>query len=300
MFEKIKQFIEKILSFNIGNFFKAEINNKFADTVKDNALFEYNKTENNKTLIQQNFQIAILPELNVDESIKSALLKGNENAKEIGIDVINLFKQNNISEEQITDKLSNPEILYITAKASEIAYKTSDIDKRKILSDLIFKKLKEEINTDDSNILSLAIQEMDILTINHIKAISFLYLIKSNYLKSFTEHELNQFYDKVFSTIFNFKNSSAKSVGKFLASTRTISAAHIGWDITSYLPQMLTDENKSSKTIKEEFSKWHTLWNELGFMGAYITPIGEYIAKIYLFNTFGITIEDKNNKIEGK
>ena len=51
MFDKLKNFIEKILSFNIGNLFKAEINNKIADTVTDNKLIEYNKTENNNNVI---------------------------------------------------------------------------------------------------------------------------------------------------------------------------------------------------------------------------------------------------------
>ena len=76
MFNKLKHFIEKILSFNIGNLFKAEINNKFADTVTDNKLIEYNKTENNNNVMQQNFHIAIFNGLNYQDALIKSFLKG--------------------------------------------------------------------------------------------------------------------------------------------------------------------------------------------------------------------------------
>ena len=50
VFNKIKQFVEKILSFNIGTLFKAEIKNKIADNVEGNKLLEVNNDNS-----QQNF-----------------------------------------------------------------------------------------------------------------------------------------------------------------------------------------------------------------------------------------------------
>ena len=291
MFDKLKHFIEKILSFNIGNLFKFEMNNKIADN-QENKLIEINN-DNSRQVLQQNFVVTVLPNINIDSSIKSALIKGNENAKEVGLCVEKLLKENNISEEKIQENLSNPEILSTIAKANEIAYKTSDAEKRKILSDLIFNKVKEDVDSNDSIILSLAIREMDILNINHIKALVFLYIIKSNHLKDYSIDNLNDFKTSVLEKLLDFKNSSAKNVGNFLASTRTISDAHLGWGIYSYLPQISETNNSYSKVILEEFKELSNIWEDLRFTGSYLTPVGEYIAKIYLFNNFGIVIENK-------
>ena len=37
-------------------------------------------------------------------------------------------------------------------------------------------------------------------------------------------------------------------------------------------------------------------WNDLGFIGAYITPVGKYIAKEYLYINFGILVDDIKTK----
>ena len=181
-------------------------------------------------------------------------------------------------------------MLYTLAKANEIAYKTSDTDKRKILSDLIFKKITEDIDSDDSNILSLAIQEMDILNINHINALAFLHIIKSNFLRTYSTEALKEFSDRFLVKLLDFKNSNTKNIGNFLYSTRTISEYHLGLGICSYLPQILT--GKGSMVIREDFVFLSKNWNELGYTGAYITPVGKYIAKTYLFNKFGLMIND--------
>lgn len=251
----------------------------------------YNNDNSNQVL-QQNFIIAVLPNINVDDAIKKALTVGNKNANLVGIDVQKFLTDNNISQEQVNEKLANPEMLYTLAKANEIAYKTSDTDKRKILSDLIFQKIKEDSDSDDSNILSLAIQEMDILNINHIKALAFLHIMKSNFLKNYTVDALKEFDKTIIVNLLDFKKSNARNVGKFLSSTRTISDAHLGWGINSYLPQIMKSINNNTQTISEDFIHLSQNWEELGFTGTYITPVGKYIAKSYLFYNFGLLVED--------
>ena len=251
----------------------------------------YNNDNSNQVL-QQNFIIAVLPNINVDDAIKKALTVGNKNANLVGIDVQKFLTDNNISQEQVNEKLANPEMLYTLAKANEIAYKTSDTDKRKILSDLIFQKIKEDSDSDDSNILSLAIQEMDILNINHIKALAFLHIMKSNFLKNYTIDALKEFDKTIIVNLLDFKKSNARNVGKFLSSTRTISDAHLGWGINSYLPQIMKSINNNTQTISEDFIHLSQNWEELGFTGTYITPVGKYIAKSYLFYNFGLLVED--------
>lgn len=136
---------------------------------------------------------------------------------------------------------------------------------------------------------------MDILTNNHIKALGFLYLIKSGYLKNFSLDKLIEFKTSVLDNIINFKNYNPRTIGEFLSSTRTIADAHLGWGISSYLPQILVSDGKNSKVIDAQFLSISKLWDDLGFTGSYITPVGKCIAQIYLFENFNIFIGDNNN-----
>lgn len=297
MIEQIKKFIDKILSFNIGNLFQFKMNNKLAETMQDNKLVEANYNDNSQKIIQQNYVIAIMHDINIDDAIKSALAIGNENARLVGLDVEKSLSDNAISETEIKQKLSNPEVLYTIANANEIAYKASDVDKRKILSNLIYKKITTDVENEDSIILSIAITEMELLSINHIKALSFLYLIKSDYLKNFSLKNLLDFQNKILLKLLDFKNSNTKNIGKFLESTRTVTTAGVGWNITSYIPQILTDtQDKKGKTVNNDFAILSKMWTDLGFIGTHITPVGKYIAQTYLFNQFGILVEDMDEK----
>ena len=50
--------------------------------------------------------------------------------------------------------------------------------------------------------------------------------------------------------------------------------------------------NNNIRTISEDFIHLSQTWEELGFTGTYITPVGKYIAKSYLFYNFGLLVED--------
>ena len=120
----------------------ANINTKAEIKASDNMHNQFGGTttynnDNSQQILQQNFIINVFPGTNVDEAIKKALSYGNKNANLVGIDVQKLLTDNNISQDQVNEKLSNPEMLYILAKANEIAYKTSDADKRKILQKIL-------------------------------------------------------------------------------------------------------------------------------------------------------------------
>lgn len=272
---------------------KGEI--KAADTMHTHFGGNTNYNDNSTTLLQQNFSINILPNLNLSQAIVNALSCGNENAKLAGEELCKLLVNNNISEEKIQEHFSHPENLATLANANEVIYKTSDSGKRHILINLIYQKITSDEDIEEANILSLAIKEMDILTNNHIKALGFLYLVKSGYLKSFSLDRLIEFKTNVLDNIINFKKYSPKTIGAFLSSTRTISDAHVGWGISSYLPQILVSDCKNGKVIDEQFLSLSKLWDDLGFTGSYITPVGKCIAQIYLFEKFNICIDDNNN-----
>lgn len=272
---------------------KGEI--KAADTMHTHFGGNTNYNDNSTTLLQQNFSINILPNLNLSQAIINALSCGNENAKLAGEEIHKLLMNNNVSEEKIQEHLSYPENLATLASANEIIYKTSNPEKRHILSNLIYKKISSDDDIEEANILTLAIKEMDILTNNHIKALAFLYLIKSGYLKNFSIDKLIEFKSNVLVKIADFKKYSPKTIGEFLSSTRTISDAHVGWGISSYLPQILVPDCRNGKVIDKQFLSLSKLWDDLGFTGSYITPVGKCIAQIYLFENFNICIGDNNN-----
>ena len=50
--------------------------------------------------------------------------------------------------------------------------------------------------------------------------------------------------------------------------------------------------NNDTQAISKDFIHLSQNWEELGFTGTYITPVGKYIAKSYLFNNFGLLVED--------
>lgn len=302
MFNKIKQFVEKILSFNIGNLLKFEMNNKFADN-QENKLIEYNKTENTNTVIQQQFNIAILNNINVEESVIKALSQGNENANLVGIDVQKFLSDNNIPQDRVSNNLANPEVLSTIAKANEIAYTTNDIEKRKILSNLIFKKVSAE-DEEDSIILSQAIITMRNFTKKHLKLNALFYLFRSGYLKEFSSaQEFINFYNKYLIQLTDIPHDKLRDIGTAIigngcAVTYTFGSGLTGFfdkQLAEYIAKLSTkenisDEEENQKTIIEILNK---IWNQTGLTSAFPTSIGKCLGKTYLHDILGLDIIEK-------
>ena len=119
---------------------KAEIKTDIKGEMKvaDKVVNQIGCTTNNNdyssnAIVNQNFYIGVIPNINCAESITNALKLGNENALFVGNEVQKLLSDNGITETQIQEKLSNPDILSTIAEANKIAYKTNDIDKKKYL-----------------------------------------------------------------------------------------------------------------------------------------------------------------------
>ena len=298
MFNNLKHFIEKILSFNIGNLFKAEINNKIADTVTDNKLIEYNKTENNNNVMQQNFHIAIFNGLNYQDALMQSFLKGNKNAEAIGNEVYKLLKDNNVSQDKIQEKLSNPEFISTMAKANEIAYTIDDLDKRKLLSDLIYQKYITD-DEYDSNVISQAISLMKNLTKSHLKIIAFLYLFQSNYVKYNTNSKnFLEFYDKYIEPLVDFPFKKLQELGITILGNGIAVAFTLGWDIISYLPNSFYDALTGklydiNLDIKTKIVHLGSIWKELATSSSKLTSVGKCIGKTYLHDILGLDVVEQ-------
>ena len=311
MLNKIKQFINKILSFNIGNLFKFEMNNKVADK-QENKLVEVNNIDNSQQIVQQKFVVAILPGINVDESIKQALALGNENASAIGVDVQELLTDNNISQDQINKNLSNPEVLSTIAKANEIAYTTNDIEKRKMLSDLIYKKISTEYE-EDSITLSQAIVTMRNFTKNHLKLNALFYLFRSGYLKEFSSaQEFINFYNKYLIKLTDIPHDKLRDTGTAIIGNGCAVTYTFGSNVSDffdnqiveYIAKLATKENISDEEENQKniIDKLNNIWFQTGLTSSFPTPIGKCIGKTYLHDIIGLDIIEKtksesNNRV---
>ena len=250
-------------------------------------------------VIRQNYQITILSGINPTNSVIKAIELGNNNANMVGTELTKLLTDNNISTEYISEKLENPEILSTIAKANKIAYTTNDIQKRKILSDLIYSKISED-ETEASNTLSLAIKALENFTKNHLKVISLLYLVRSDYIRKNVKYsEFKDFYDNYIARLIDFPIELAYGFGSTIIANGAAVTHTFGSDINTYFPESLV-KNKGEyrkdiplelKAISEKLS---FVWKKLGISAAFLTPLGECLGQKYLSDILGLNITMEN------
>lgn len=276
---------------------KAEV--KAADTINNQFGGTTNVDNSNQQLIQQNFNIAILPNINCNHAIQKALLLGNDNANIVGAEVQKMLSDNGVTDAQIQEKLSNPEILSTLAEANKIAYTTNDIQKRKILSDLIYSKISTE-ETETSNTLSLAIKALENFTQNHLKVIAFLYLVKSNYINKKVKYiEFKDFYDNYIAKLIDFPIGSARGFGTTIIANGAAVTYTFGSDINTYLPESLVKINNQyrkdiSINLKSISEKLSFIWVKLGISSSVLTPLGECLGQKYLSDILGLNVIMEN------
>lgn len=204
--------------FNIfGSLFKGELKNnintefKAADEINNN-LMTYND-KSSKIYNALTINIANLVGCTPEQSISDGLLIGNNNQQLLGLDVQNLLKVNNISQETVDKQLRNPELLVAITDASKIGYKESNINKRKILADLIYNKIA--VNDEfESLILSQSIKAIEFLTENQLKILALIFLLHSTYFKKlqFTNwNELNIYFNETIIHLIDINLDSAKN-----------------------------------------------------------------------------------------
>lgn len=298
MFDWIKK-IFKHLKTNIKIGDMGLVNAKVADEVNLNNHLgcTNNNFDNSRTHIaQQNFNNTVLLSINYPEAINKALSIGNQNAASVGNDLQKLLEANHISKDFIQEKLYDPEIVATLAEANKIAYKTNNCDKRKILSDLIYKKITS--NEDEvSNTLSLCIRAMENLTRDHLKAIAFLYLFHSNYVKNKVPYrEFKNFHNKYIAPLIDFPTNKISAIGITIISNGAAVTYTFGTVLHSYISSAFFENGNNFRRdvnpdIRVLISHLSFIWNELGTSSASLTPLGECLGKIYLDNILGLNIE---------
>ena len=115
---------------DLVNLIKVNFNNKINNLInveRKNVNNQYNNT--------------IIQNINISSSINAAFNQFSINSQEIGILVTEQLRQNNISDQQVLERLKDPETLYAISNANKIACLTKNEKLRETLVSLIIQKL---------------------------------------------------------------------------------------------------------------------------------------------------------------
>lgn len=278
---------------------KSEV--KVADKLHTQIGGTTNNIDNScKQVITQNF-ITIIQNAETIETRAKAIFSGNENARLVEQEIQKLLSDNCIPEAKVKEKLSNPEVLYSIANANNIAYTTDNVAKRKVLADLIYEKIKSD-EDEESNILSLAIKTIESLTESHLKAIAFMYLFHSNYVKNNVAYEdFENFYNNYVYKLIDIPIESMRPITlNMIASGSAVSLSVYAAEVAMFLPAYFDKVNsKYHSNLPPKYrsiaNHLESVWDKLEFGAIFLTPQGEYIAKNYLATVLNLYISENED-----
>lgn len=279
---------------------KSEV--KVADKLHTQIGGTTNNVDNSsKQVNAQNLHITIIQNIGTIESRAKAISSGNENALLVEQEIQKLLSDNCIPEAKVKEKLSNPEVLYSIANANKIAYTTDNIAKRKVLADLVYEKIKSD-EDEESNALSLAIKTIENLTESHLKAIAFLYLFCSNYVKKNVKYEdFEDFYNKYIYKLIDIPIDNMRPIGlNMIASGAAVSLTVYAAEVATYLPSYFDKVNGHYHSglppkYRSIASHLESVWKKFKFGAVFLTPQGEYIAKNYLATVLNLYISENED-----
>lgn len=255
------------------------------------------KIQNNRTnLIEQNFYAPIIGNINIAPSVIEALNSGNKNAIDVQSGVDEALQKGIITVDKILSVLKRPKYLATLADANKIVYSTSDIDMKKVLSKLVVELISSDVD-DDTQAISLAIKMMESLTINQIKAIAFLKLVRSNYLKEKISYsEFKGFYNNILSKLIDFPEKLRSGISTSIFACGAVVSRGYAGEIYPYLCKGLQKENGMfhNKVNPEErvmVEHLNVVYSYLAFGNALLTPQGHLIGEIYLKDILGLKFD---------
>ena len=248
-------------------------------------------TYNNSQQQNCNINLSII-NMNIGESIQSALLQGNCNAEKVGALVQDAFLNNDVNKSYVDNQLKNPEILSSLADAQRIAFKTDETTKRKELADLIYSKITTT-KSEESNTLSLAIRVMENLTSNHLKAIALLYLFHSGYIKEhINPYNIIDFYNTYLAKLIDFPMELATGIGMTVISSGAAIVYMPSNNIMYYMSENFQNLETLNIDVKNIITKLSDVWKSLATTSVYLTPLGICLGKRYLSTIFDLMVDD--------
>lgn len=271
---------------------------KVADTVKNQVAEQLTvNTDNSKQLVLINQNINNLVGADFQHALAIGLQNGNQNLQLLSQEFQKISNANSLPQELIETKLQDPENIVAIIDASKASYTETNIEKRKILADLLFNK----INTEDdfeNLVLSQAIKTMTSLTEEHLKLISLIFLLYSGYILKFVlDDELNNFFNKFILPLINIDTNKVELIGMGLYTAGCATAFSWGSKAFQFFPRKENqsyDEKRLTEAIKSKIDKYDELakiWEPSPIQAAHLTAVGKCIGQKYLELKTGIVID---------
>lgn len=286
--------------------FKAEA--KFAENINNNA--QFGGTSNNDYSSVQIFnKINVIQNCSFQTSIQQAISTANENQSKTAEAIKVVAQKENITPEQLMNKISNPENCIAILEANRLACLIDNEMNRQTLAGLICKKIST--NDDfESLIYSKAIKVMEYLTENQLKILSLLNLVQSGFMaeiKAKNWQEFKEIYNKYFLPLTDIRSNHLKSEYDNLFANGCLSTSLMNFFprrqffthiIRNFIPETIPKEKVEEIKLQDHTLYSVGLWkyeNEADFR--FIED--ELYETVYSkLNKYKISDEDKNKIIE--
>lgn len=170
-------------------------------------------TNNNYSSVQIFNKIDVIQNYSFENLIQQAITSANENQLKIAEAVRAIAQRENITLEQLMDKISNPENCVAMLEANKLACLVDNEMNRQTLASLICKKITTNDNFE-SLIYSRAIKVMEYLTENQLKILSLLNLVQSDFMneiKVINWQEFSNMYKQNFFPLTDINSNHLKS-----------------------------------------------------------------------------------------
>lgn len=247
------------------------INNQFGGKT-------YNNDNSISQVINQNYYINILPDLNPTEAIKTAIELGNKNAKSVGELVEKELQNLNISKEQVKEKLQNPEVLSVIAEANKTAYTESDENKQKVLANLICEKFKSN-ESFEQIVYSEAIKTIPKLTLFQIKLLYIVTILVYCGMPAATKEDVIQCIQEFCNDIDN-TNITQTNI-EHLIYSGVVERRNVFTDFKKVLNSQQANVQYNDIKDNEFVVKFEKFWNESFLKSILLTSVGKAIAITY-------------------
>lgn len=283
--------------FNIEKIIDAKVENKIADTVKNQIAEQFTvNTDNSKQLVLINQNTTNLVGYDFQQALAIGLQNGNKNSQLLGQELQQKLQSNKISQEVIETRLQDPDFLVSITDASKAGYTESNIEKRKILADLLFNKITNHSDLENL-ILSQSIKAITSLTEEHLKCLSIILILRSEYIKkSLKDDELNDFFNKFILPLTDLNSNKVGSIGMGLYTAGCATTFSFGSRAYGFFPhdEQNYDEKFQTELIKSKINKFDELikiWTPSSINCAQLTAIGNCIGQKYLELKTGLVID---------
>lgn len=223
------------------------------------------------TNYENKYTINILNNINLDNSVKTAIAGANQNSLITDQLLQKLLNNKNIPTEQIQKELENPEKCITIANANRIACLINNLSLQQSLAQLICKKLIAQDDFESLN-LTQAIKAMEYLTENQLKILSLFYLLQSDFFNNLNVaswQELQNIFQKIIHPLIDINSKHLRLEYENLFANGCLttcllnlfkSKQYFSSIVRKFIPAIIQKEKVESLNIRSDILYGLNLW----------------------------------------